>query len=1017
MADDKPAKATIGTERVKVETVTLGGETSVIGDEGSTTTVTKSVTDKMLRTGGLSDKYVFIDEIGRGGMGSVLRVYDTNLRRHVAMKRIIASTSERTRLRFVEEAQITGQLEHPHIVPVHEIGRDANDRIYFTMKLVRGETLNDILDKLREDSSAADQYSLGKLLHSYINVCHAIDFAHSRGVIHRDIKPENIMVGQFGEVQVMDWGLAKAQRVEKGTIKQEQVRDSVTVENQELELDEQAIEKMEPIESVRDDERPDGITMDGQILGTLSYMSPEQARGDNDKVDKRSDVYTLGAILYEILTLHTPVQAKTNEEMIRNICRGKIDTPAERAPDRSIPKELEAIAMKALARIPELRYQSVYELRKDIELYLSGRSVSAKKDTFFEAFTKLILRNKAVSLVLLVSLVSIILLGIFTAKERRKAEENQKEVEELTKEANADSLRQWKSVHTETFDFTQLSQSWDLYTEWSVPPVPVVEAEWPRFIGSDPDGMHIRTNDKPLTILYNKRTVGDVKLSYEVTWLGGTEGGFHAILHGNGWHEGYVFQIGGWSNTKSKLIRADSDGQHVLDEADYVLTPNEQYVIEASIVGNVLMLKINDEIVLSAEEKTEDILAGGPYSHCGFISGENSESIYHNVNISKLGESIKVDILDVADRYMLKAQYQTARDLYQEVHGSISSTERATRARDGLKRANELLELEKSLGSYENMLKRTWRNIDAKIWIERSSLQMDMRGEDVSNLAPLRGMSLQHLNLARCTKVANLQPLEGMPLDWLDISGTSVLDIGPLRRSPIKHLAFDRCRVARGWVVLKFLPLEYLSMEGQELKHLSPLSKNTTLQELNISNCKIYDLKPLANKPLHTLLAAENPISKVDILATLPLKRLDLSGTKLADLEVTRLMPQLQDLSVARTAITDLSPLVHCDLFKLDIAHTKVMSLEDVSTLYLTELHIQNTEITDLSPLKDMQLRSIRLTPLNIKKGMSILREMDSLEFIAIDDAETKAAADFWELWDMQESVIPEFEESIQPDN
>lgn len=1020
MGDNGNSKKTIGTRKVKVETVTLGGETSGLEPDSlsnsSSTSITRSVTEKMLRTSGLSDKYVFIDEIGRGGMGSVLRVYDSNLRRHVAMKRILASTGERTRLRFIEEAQITGQLEHPHIVPVHEIGKDVNGRFYFTMKLIRGETLHSILEKLREDDESSDRYTLGHLLHAFINVCHAIDFAHSRGVIHRDIKPENIMLGQFGEVQVMDWGLAKAQHVAKEATTEEHVRDAVTVEEHHMDVAVDPEEELKPVDSVRDENVEDGITIDGQILGTLSYMSPEQARGDNDRVDRRSDIYTLGAILYEIITLHTPVQAKTNDEMIRNICRGKILPPSERAPDRSVPKELEAIAMKALARVPELRYQSVYELRKDVELYLSGRSVSAKKDSFFESFTKLILRNKALSLVVAVSLIAIIILGIYTARERTKAKESERNFEELAKETDEATRREWVEVHPEQFDIEQLSQNWDLYTDWSIPPKPVAESEWPRYLSPDSDGMHVRTDKNPLTILYRKPIVGDVKLTYEVTWLGGDEGGFHAILNGNGWHEGYIFQIGGWHNTKTRLLHADSDGQKILDESDFTLTPGTTYVIEASKVGNALHLTINGRLILHAVEDPDDVLAGGPYSHCGFISGNNAESVYRRVTISKLGESIRVDMLDVADRYMLKARYQTARDLYQEVFESFSSSERRQRALTGVERATELLELERSLEDYRQMLSKTWQGIDPKLWIEHKALQLDLRGQDIDTLEPLRGMSLQRLNISRCSRLESIDPLDGMPLMKFDASGTGIKNIAPLRKAPLKHLVLDDSNVNRGWNVLRLLPLEHLSIRGLNIRHLSALKDNNTLRELYISRCGIRDLSPLVGAPLHILEAAHNPISETDVLAVLPLRRLDLSHTRIADLEVMRRMPQLQQLSVAGTAITDLTPLINCDLFALNIADTKVEDLSPVKIQYITDLQIQDTPISDLTPLADMQLQRLRFSPFNIESGMDILRQMQSLEFIGIGDAPVQPADEFWEWWDLQEMAVPEFEEGMEPE-
>ncbi|MHC4598675.1 MAG: serine/threonine-protein kinase, partial [Planctomycetota bacterium] len=160
-------------------------------------------------------RYSVLGEIARGGMGAIVRLVDNDIRRPVAMKVILsdetAGTADRERVeRFVEEAQVTGQLEHPNIVPVHELGLDHEGKVYFTMKLVKGESLDSILDRLADkDPGHAGKYPLSHLLQVFLKVCDAIAFAHSKGVIHRDLKPENVMVGSFGEVLVMDWGLAK----------------------------------------------------------------------------------------------------------------------------------------------------------------------------------------------------------------------------------------------------------------------------------------------------------------------------------------------------------------------------------------------------------------------------------------------------------------------------------------------------------------------------------------------------------------------------------------------------------------------------------------------------------------------------------------------------------------------------------------------------------------------------------------------------------------------------------------
>src|SRR5690348_385427 len=168
-----------------------------------------SITDLLTRSSSAAGRYLIDKEIARGGMGAVLRGIDRDIRREVAIKFMLDDRAGKQQLRFVEEAQITGQLEHPNIVPIHELGVDANKRLYFTMKMVRGRTLAQILEMLDKDPAAATEWRLGRLLLILVNVCLALAYAHSHRVIHRDLKPGNIMIGDFGEVYVMYWGLAK----------------------------------------------------------------------------------------------------------------------------------------------------------------------------------------------------------------------------------------------------------------------------------------------------------------------------------------------------------------------------------------------------------------------------------------------------------------------------------------------------------------------------------------------------------------------------------------------------------------------------------------------------------------------------------------------------------------------------------------------------------------------------------------------------------------------------------------
>ncbi|MHC5079634.1 MAG: serine/threonine-protein kinase [Planctomycetota bacterium] len=263
-------------------------------------------------------RYGVLGEIARGGMGAIVKLVDNDIRRPVAMKVILGEGVKERVERFVEEAQVTGQLEHPNIVPVHELGLDPDGKVYFTMKLVKGESLDAIIDALADkDPEVVRNYPLSHLLQIFLKVCDAIAFAHSKGVIHRDLKPENVMVGRFGEVLVMDWGLAKVRG-----------REDTAVE--------------ELVETVRS-EREVGKTLSGEVMGTPSYMPPEQASGKVERIDERSDVFALGAMLYKILTHEAPYTGSHVTEVLTKAVTCAYKAPRVKSPWNRIPKELQSI--------------------------------------------------------------------------------------------------------------------------------------------------------------------------------------------------------------------------------------------------------------------------------------------------------------------------------------------------------------------------------------------------------------------------------------------------------------------------------------------------------------------------------------------------------------------------------------------------------------------------------------------------------------------------------------------------
>ena len=366
--------------------------------------------------------------VAEGGMGLVLQATDQHIRRSVAMK-VLKPGFEYAAdklLRFVSEAQLTGQLEHPNIIPVYHLGISPSGQTFYTMKYVRGQNLEQIITGLREkDPETLKNYPLSALLTVFQKVCDAMAFAHSKGVVHRDLKPSNIMVAAYGEVLVMDWGLAK--RIASTELPQAAAVDEL------------------PKELPRGEDPLGGFqTMDGAVVGTPPYLSPEQAIGSAD-VGPEADIYVLGMILYSILALRPPVFLTNAAQVIQMISDNNLIPLRAMArlagpdgasapellhcPSNRVPDGLIAIVEKAMACEVKDRYSAVEELQADINSFQHGYAPKAEQAGFFRQLQLLISRRRREAILLGSFLVlSQVVLAFFFARlaaDRRKLRNSQ----------------------------------------------------------------------------------------------------------------------------------------------------------------------------------------------------------------------------------------------------------------------------------------------------------------------------------------------------------------------------------------------------------------------------------------------------------------------------------------------------------------------------------------------------------------------------------------------------------------
>ncbi|MGI6393358.1 MAG: WD40 repeat domain-containing serine/threonine-protein kinase [bacterium] len=348
-----------------------------------------SNTSTFLITDETPGRYEIKEELARGGAGRVMVVVDRHVGREIAMKELLLDLrdardgitrkdphSVSLRNRFLREARVTGQLEHPSIVSVYEIGRHSDGVFYYTMRMVKGRTLN---QAIKLCSSLEERL---ELLPHFYNICNAVAYAHSKGVINRDLKPANVMIGEFGETVVLDWGLAKI----KG---QEDDNSDKFQKSFQIFMDADV-----------------GKTVVGYAIGTPSYMPPEQAEGKIAEIDEVSDIYSLGAILYQILTGRPPYSGKNASEILRKV----VNSDLQKATffDSNIPPELAAVAHKAMSKKKKGRYASVPELIEEISSYMSGGGVKVYKYSFMESFKKFALKNKTafISAILIIFMLS-----------------------------------------------------------------------------------------------------------------------------------------------------------------------------------------------------------------------------------------------------------------------------------------------------------------------------------------------------------------------------------------------------------------------------------------------------------------------------------------------------------------------------------------------------------------------------------------------------------------------------------
>jgi serine/threonine protein kinase len=723
-------------------------------------------------------KYKVITTINRGGMGVILQTRDLRIRRTVAMKVMKTSNqfSRENVLRFIDEAQLTGQLEHPNIIPVYELGLDDQGEIFYTMKFVKGTTLDEVLRGIRHGrQKIIDKYPLGTLLTIFQKVCDAVAYAHAKGVVHRDLKPENIMIGSFGEVLVMDWGLAK----------------NITGGRRETTPEPTSAATMQaraPLDNLRGFE-----TLHGLIVGTPPYISPEQARGELDRIDGRSDIYVLGGILYAILTLRPPVEGETVYEVVDKIITSAIappsslNQPAKRGtrktaskvvdegvpevivfghcPGKRIPESLSAVVMKALALDPADRYQNVEDLQADIAAFQGGFATKAERAGWLKHSLLFAGRHKKeVALFLFFAVIfHVLVIGFFLqlTRERDRALASEKRALEQEQLAAARLIELAGTAPTYAAEAQQLMD--DLNATEALEKIDYAIQQVPN----EASYHNLRGN-----ILQAQLRLDEAVEAYE-----------QALRLNPKLAEAAQNR----DLTRGILARIGTDEQ-----------------IKPAIVAELYSALINQGR-RSAAENIENQLG---------LDKQRLARIYR----------------DTFDRRGLQRQrFETNPDNTINVDFSKA--------------------LKPELGKLRDVPVSGLNLDDAKITdvadLKGLQLQSLSLGHTlVRDLTPLIGMPLRTLNLDG-SAVIDIKPLRTLPLEVLRLANTRVADLAPLEGSKIEQLYLSACRGIKDLQALRGLPLQTLAVNRTGISDLLPLTESP-LRELNLEGCAaLTDLRPL----------------------------------------------------------------------------------------------------------------------------------------------------------------------------
>lgn len=926
-----------------------------------------------------------LDEIvATGGMGAIIKAYDNNLQRTVALKVMLnsAEASDSSIYSFVAEAQITGQLEHPNIVPLHDIGVAADGTIYYTMKLISGRTLREILKDIRDgNEETIQQYPLSKLLTVFQKVCDGMAYSHSLNVVHRDLKPDNIMVGAFGEVLILDWGLAKVLSAEGDA-------HEANTDGDEF-----------------DGALPGGAdgfaTMAGQVKGTPNYMAPEQAEGRISDIDNRTDTYALGGILYAILTLHPPVTGANLDEILTRVTSSQIvppldynkaevqnptGLPAPHCPEGRIPSALSAVAMKCMSYESEDRYEYVEFLQAELQLFQTGYATGAEDAGFFTQMKLLLSRNKKeVFFILLIILGMVASAGVFIGQTRlakeeaeKNAKETQGKIEELKKTAPT-----FLSVAEELVKDAELDRALR-YLEEAI----ALDDSDPRFYKASADIYQAKLD---MAKAFDNYETARIKMRDLEGGSGGSIQNFGSAEQAE-WKKQLESSAALVNTLKAKGdISKDTNALRSLSN----LMRDQRRTAEAFSIAQILA-KLDAGL---EEEFSRQLFLRAGYTR-GMGPAGNGDLVRDPDGLfrvtlkdgaTKIGgiaqvAGIPLRTLDVSGCEQLSDLSPINLMPLEELNASGTDVDDLSVIKS-LKRLRKLdlsnCELLTDLSELQGLT-----NI----------VELNLAGSAVDSVAPLRGIPFTHLDIAN-TQLRDITPLNPTSLEWFNINTSKVINITVLSNAPLDYFTAVKTRI-RSIAPLAFEDArlrERLDLTATFVRDLSPL-KGKQMNYLDLTKCRMTDISALANMPLAYLDLSEVPITSVEDLGNIAFETLRLRDTKVSDIGPLRGAP-LNELDLSGTKVTDVSPLRGSPIQILNLARTGVQDLRPLSGMPLKILRLDVlTSDPDLNPIWDCQDLEVLSVPYPGKK-VDALEQLPKLRIMTYNWTKQTTKKKFWEQY------------------